>query len=244
MRVTLIGIDCATDPSKVGLALGEFRDGKTRLMGAQLGGRDPSIVQTVAGWIRGREPVLLALDAPLGWPAPLGAALVQHVAGEPLRGEPNALFRRDTDRVVKAKIGRLPLDVGADRIARTAHAALALLAALRAVTGQPIPLAWQAEPDVPVSAIEVYPAGTLQAHGLPASGYKEADRRPVRTAIIDAMAGRLHLPADTAVLAEQADVLDAALCILAAHDFLCDDVIKPSDPARARKEGWIWVRGG
>ena len=43
--------------------------------------------------------------------------------------------------VVRDRIGKQSLDVGADRIARTAHAALQLLHELRGRLGKPIPLA-------------------------------------------------------------------------------------------------------
>ncbi len=94
----------------------------------------------------------LALDAPLGWPAVLGETLGPHIAGESLDGTPNELFRRQTDHFIKAVIGRQPLDVGADRIARTAHAALGLLEQLRQLTGQPVPLAWTPHDPAPVSS--------------------------------------------------------------------------------------------
>jgi hypothetical protein len=35
---------------------------------------------------------------------------------------------------------------------------------------------------------------------------------------------------------------DAAVCVLAAMDFLTAEVFEPSDPDTARQEGWIWVR--
>ena len=40
-----------------------------------------------------------------------------------------------------------------------------------------------------------------------------------------------------------ADQLDAAVCVLAAADFLADRAVPPGDLATARKEGWIWVAG-
>lgn len=79
----------------------------------------------------------------------------------------------------------IQLDVGADRIARTATAALSLLAQIRVLTKQAIPLAWSPE-IAKHSAIEVYPAGTLTAYGLPNGGYKDksAEHRRVREQII------------------------------------------------------------
>ena len=120
--------------------------------------------------------------------------------------------------------------------------AVGLLQQLRELTGQAIPLAWQSKLEHPLAAIEVYPAGTLRAHGLPDAGYKEADRVEARGRIISGLREHLELPADTSMLLGDADVLDAAVCVLAAQDFLSVPVIQPESPQEARKEGWIWVR--
>ena len=132
-------------------------------------------------------------------------------------------------------------DVGADRIARTAHAALQLLQELRAITRRPIPLAW-----VPrfkdVAAIEVYPAATLTAYRIQASGYKRADQASARVEMIEALRDHLRLPADVSPMRERADVLDAAVCVLAAADFMNDRVVYPEDDVLAAQEGWIWFR--
>src|SRR5437899_710638 len=125
MRVTLIGIDCATVDAKVGLALGWYDGDRARVETALLCSRKKSAVATVAGWLRSAgTPALLAIDAPLGWPAPLAIALAKHRAGETIDVEPHAMFRRATDRAISDEVGKTPLDVGADRIARTAHRAL------------------------------------------------------------------------------------------------------------------------
>ena len=60
----------------------------------------------------------------------------------PIETPANAMFRRITDVFIQTRLGKRPLDVGADRIARTAYAALAILAILRVELGIPIPLAW------------------------------------------------------------------------------------------------------
>ncbi len=239
---TLVGIDCATDSRNVGLALGALDGARLRLLEAIAGSPGTPPADTIVGWIAGARRALLAVDAPLGWPAPLGDTLARHRAGEALpEVSAHALFRRLTDD--RERIGRQPLDVGADRIARTAHAALALLEALRRRTGHPIPLAWR--PDFPhaIAAIEVYPAGTLRAHALPASGYKKAAQRAVRAEIVRGLAPRLHPGSHRGRLLADADVLDACVCVLAADDFLAGRAggPGPGELERARREGWIWV---
>jgi len=39
-----------------------------------------------------------------------------------------------------------------------------------------------------------------------------------------------------------ADVLDAAVCVLAAGDFLLGRAMAPENRSQAEREGWIWVR--
>ncbi len=165
MQITVIGIDCAVKATNVGLALGRFSDGITFVETVVRGSSEPDLPGIIEGWLSDRPegPALLALDAPLGWPAPLAQALPDHRAGEVLQPTADQLFRRTTDGFVWKRIGKRPLDVGADRIARTAHAALRLLDQLRQRIASPIPLAWQ--PDIGgIAAIEVYPAATLMAH--------------------------------------------------------------------------------
>lgn len=237
----VIGIDCATDPRRVGLARGVLEGETIRVLEATTGaGVAPE--GRVAGWMAEAPRTLLALDAPLGWPAPLADGLQGHRAGMALAGLPNALFRRATDRSVHARLGKLPLEVGADRIARTAHAALALLGVLRRRTGLALPLAWDPGLEHP-AVIEVYPAATLRACGLPASGYKRPADAAVRRAILGGLHAHLSIPASLeATLLGNADVLDATACLLAGLDFLRGQAVPPPDAATARREGWIWVR--
>jgi predicted RNase H-like nuclease len=242
MPTTIIGIDCATQAKRIGLALGGDDGATAAITQVLLGSMVDAVAETIAAWTTPGEPTLLALDAPLGWPAGLGRELYQHQAGAPLQGEANHLFRRHTDRVIKRTTGKLPLDVGADRIARTAHAALALLQALRQRTGQPIPLAWHPELNSGLQAIEVYPAGTLAAYGVDARGYKKREGRAQRQALLRFLAQQLSLPQDCALMEDNDDALDAALCVLAGLDFLRGRAMEPDDLHATRKEGWIWVR--
>jgi hypothetical protein len=185
---------------------------------------------------------LLAIDAPLGWPEPMGKALVGHVAGAPIEPTAHDLFRRATDRFVKARLGKQSLDVGADRIARTAHAALHLLADIRSITALPVPLAWAHTFSDRLAAIEVYPAVTLVAYDLPSSGYKKPRDGRVKAAIINLLRDLLSLPDDIVDMERSTDALDAGLCVLAGFDFLRGEAYAPQDLELALREGWIWVR--
>ncbi len=243
--VTIIGIDCAVQAPRVGLARGEFWDGEGLLREVTVGGRGGTIADTVGSWMRASAgPVLLALDAPLGWPDALARALPGHVAGEHIPADANALFRRWTDHEIKRRLGKQPLDVGADRIARTAHAALQLLHELRHATGNSIPLLWAPTELEGAGAIEVYPAGTLLGRGLSPRGYKGEKGGGKRKAILAGLAQILDIRCRKKRMLECDDALDAALCVLAGVDFLRGEAVAPSDPELARKEGWIWVSGG
>jgi predicted RNase H-like nuclease len=231
----IIGIDCATDPRKVGLARGVSDSTGLTVTDVTSGG--PGMVDMIAEWI-GDAEALIALDAPLGWPCTLGVALAEHQAGAPLA--PAAHFNRESDRLVHRIVGKKPLDVGSDRIARTARAALILLDQLRDRLGCAIPLAWTPN-DRGVVAIEVYPAATLHAHGLPSHAYKKKEQITQRDLILSGVR-RLARIQDASVQVRSADELDAIVCTIGAHDFCQGSVLHPDEPQIARKEGWIWVR--
>ncbi len=238
--IILIGIDCATQPEKVGLARATW-DG-LRLVDLQIhpGQKGTDVARLVTGWLPAEGPCLLALDAPLGWPEAFGTALAGHRAGEPLPVEAAPFFRRLTDRRLE-RIHR-PMDVTADRIARTAFWAVNLLGDVAQRASRAIPLAWDYRSLAPVSAIEVYPAGTLSQLGLPASAYKKGEQVSQRRAIIEGIRGFFAGNADWSPCLADADQLDAALCLVAGMDFIFGRCPAPDDLALAKKEGWIWVR--
>src|SRR5262245_11443444 len=100
-ETSIIGIDCATEDSKIGLSRAILRDGRCVI---QFAGPCPSerkVAEEVADWLFRSARTLIAFDAPLGWPQPLGKALAAHRAGEPLESLAHHLFRRATDRFVK-----------------------------------------------------------------------------------------------------------------------------------------------
>jgi len=242
MTVHVIGVDCATTPARVGLAFGVYARGQTTVTGVTMGSpADPPGAQVARQLAKRDGPVLLALDAPLGWPVALAAGLHCHAAGAPLETPANDLFRRETDRFIRRRLGKQSLDVGADRIARTAHAALALLQGLRCQLGLDIPLAWSPALQQP-GAIEVYPAATLAAYGMDSRGYRAAGNGAVRERLLGEVQQRIAVTAGVPDIRTGADGLDAVLCLLAAHDFLTGKAMPPEHPDLARREGWMWVR--
>ena len=96
----VIGLDCATEDAKIGVALGDYRDGHVSVSRVELCSREKSASSVAAGWLAGATDALLAIDAPLGWPAALATALTGHKAGDALEASPDSMFRRDTDPYV------------------------------------------------------------------------------------------------------------------------------------------------
>jgi len=242
MGVTIIGVDCATQSKNVGLAKGYFDNGRARIEDVLIGSTNISITDTIVKWISDSQNALIAMDAPLGWPTDLGRELHSHLAGNPIHVEPYQMFRRATDKFIKSKLGKQPLDVGADRIARTAHAALAMLNEIRVKTGEAIPLAWKPGMVTGICTIEVYPAATLLAHDVHVPGYKRKDGRDARRLLLDKLCEYIELPKRNTLMEHKDDALDSAICFLAGVDFVSNEVYKPDDLELAEKEGWIWVK--
>src|SRR5258706_2348127 len=242
VETTIVGIDCATDDAKVGLSRAVAGPERCVVEFAGACSSERKVAEEVAGWLSAGGRGLIAFDAPLGWPRPMGEALADHKAGERLAVAAIQLFRRATDRFVRERLGKQSLDVGADRIARTAHSALQLLADVRQRTGLPIPMAWEPGYAERVAAIEVYPSATLMAHGVAGMGYKKRDKIAERQAIMSRLERLIQLPQDRVAMERSADALDAAVCALAGFDFLRAEAYPPDDTEVACKEGWIWVR--
>jgi predicted RNase H-like nuclease len=245
--MTIIGIDCATLASKTGLAFAEYGNGRLEVRECMIGGTSTPIAQQVARWLKSTRTALLALDSPLGWPALLGTTLANHKAGIPIHARSNDLFRRHTDEVVKETLGKSPLEVGADRIARTAVAALSLLEDIGVLIGKNIALAWKARPNEGIRAIEVYPAGTLRAYQRIGFVQESGNVDQAKQSLIAKMKkkGRVRFDKGNAKSIDNEHVIDAVLCALAATDFIENRVIFPATDKEmdlARKEGWIWVR--
>jgi predicted RNase H-like nuclease len=238
---TLVGVDCAVDEQRLGLARGTLdAEGKLRIERVTLGTAGESAAASVSTWIAAAGQFVIALDAPLGWPQPLAASLLSHRAGEKLDVARDVLSRRQTDRELRKELGRWPPEVGS--IARTGLAALELLAEIRGLSERPVPLAWKQGVDS--GAIEVYPAATLLARGLSGAGYKAktSAARKARADLLQRLAAELTLDVAEALLTEDPNQFDALLCVLAAADFARAMCVDPTDRALAKREGFIWFR--
>lgn len=77
---SIIGIDCATQPETVGLALAHLDKGNLFVDEVDRDSKSRNPGAIIYEWINKSENVLLAFDAPLGWPDSLGRSLVNHQA--------------------------------------------------------------------------------------------------------------------------------------------------------------------
>lgn len=241
-EVLLIGIDCAAQERDIGLAQGWFRDGRAIVEKERMGSGASPIVETIASWIGECRPALLAIDAPLGWPAALGEYLAAHNAGEPVSPNEHDMFRRYTDTVVRSKLGKQPFDVGSNLIARAARKAVNILHELRQRLKLPIPLAWSPQFGNDVYAIEVYPAATMCSRGITVRNYKKLHDQRVQ--LMTHLSRELDCGSVMPGVLDRADRIDACTCLLAAADFLRGEAVPPGNDhlQRAQKEGWIWFR--
>lgn len=225
---TLVGWDAAVDPRNNALLRAQFhpsaRDEPARLV------IDPPLRPGSAEELREGlaealtaspdTAVLLCLDAPVGWPVALGRELRTHRAGRALGADAGRLFRRATDHDVRIRLGKTPLDIGADRIARTTRSALETLAAVERQLGRRIepvvglsstanasggsPLApadllvMDGDACVPapragaIPLIESYPAGWFASEGIRTSGYRPPAARVQRAELLSRLLQRLH----------------------------------------------------
>ena len=241
-RLQILGIDAAVDPRNTGFTVAGQRDASWRIQTLETGKRGMPLADAIMERLAPENPILLAIDAPLGWPAPLARALADHSAGEPLTLDPRTGFARETDRFVREKTGLKPLDVGADRIARTAAAALTLIEELRTRTGQPLPLLSSHKETETGGLIEVYPAATLKQHGLPHRGYKKPHATRERTVITDGISGKVNLGRCRQACIDSDHCLDAMLCVVTAIDFLNGDCVSSQNQQVLNREGWIWFK--
>lgn len=224
-HVRLIGVDWSAVESNRGIAVCDLSGESLDVVELSACNSRRTALRVISDALEVGEatPCLIAIDAPLGWPVGLSEALMGHSAGEWLSVGADEMFSRDTDRFVQQTLRKRPLEVGANLIARTAHAANQFLWDLRKETSRAIPLLWAPEELHDVGVIEVYPAATKKVSGgssaATALGVTDEDAR-----------------------CANAHVADALWCVVAGLHFLRGQCRAPVDVTRSRREGWIWFR--
>jgi len=239
----IIGLDAAAQYNKFGYAIGNINAGRVELKSSGILRSEAAIDRLIVPCLEQSQPCVIAVDAPLGWPKAMPTSLSTHLAGQAVETTAHEMFRRYTDNHVRSTYaGAQPLDVGADRIARASWRALHVLQFLRRRLNRSIPLAWRNENINDTVAIEVYPAATLRARNLYSKGYGKPDAVEVRERIAVAVSQELPwLPDKVRVPCHE---FDAAICLLAAFDFLLGRAIAPpvGQAGAVAQEGWIWVK--
>lgn len=173
----------------------------------------------------------------------MGDELTHHEAGQLIKTIRDEFFNRETDKAIRRRYGKKPLEVGASLIARTAHAALELLDTLRDELSHDIPVRWS--PSFrrgELGVVEVYPAATVIAHGLGSGNYHSEKHIDLRESIVQYLQETMRFDCPDDIHQDNPHVLDAALCVLAGKDFLDSMVVPPIHHEPVSQEGWIWVK--
>lgn len=258
MKTNVIGIDFSTAPYKTAMARAcvDAKSSVAEIFEVCFASKRQSPAGIAANWIHNFSDdsrVLIAIDAPMGWPVAMRCEkFVQHSAGQRVNICVDKLFLRETDRQIESRLSKKPLSVGADKIARTAHAALNFLNELSdELQIEALPLAWSSSgvQESEVSVIEVYPAATLRKHNVNSGKYKKPgnegleDRRRIVESLTE-LNPRINI--DRALKKDVSckdDSVDAVICVLAGLEFLAGISAAPEDRLRehAKREGWIWV---
>ncbi len=241
-KISIIGIDCATDKKNAAIAYGEFSGDTPVIKKVAVSKSEQQPIDVISEMARGKKPLLFAFDAPLGWPREMAHVLHEHKAGEPIHVDSDSLFNRETELFIRKIIGKKPLEIGADRIARTAKWTLDLLDWSRKELNYDIPLSWDHNEILPASAIEIYPAATLLSRKIKMRGYKRKENIKKREEILEQLKTYINIETDKKEITKTSHTIDAVICVLAASDFLRGDCIPPPDKFSVEKEGWIWIR--
>ena len=98
----IIGVDCAAQWTDTGVSIATYRRDSVTIHQAWKGSKD--LPHRLGDVLADSKTVLLALDAPLGWPTALGLDLARHAAGQELRAVPDQLFSRETDRFLRTPV--------------------------------------------------------------------------------------------------------------------------------------------
>lgn len=229
------GIDLASQPHATALCVIDWSAAPAQVTHLETDVDDDAIISVAAVVDK------LGVDVPLGWPSAFVEAIAMHHDSGmwPLhyRHEENLSFRlRRTDLWVHEVTGRYPLSVATDRIASPAMRFAALLP--RLAPGEPR--------DGSGQIVEAYPAAALWRWGFIHRGYKRAEGRATREALVDRFieCSSAWLSLDAAAdrsCRESDDAFDALICALVARASARGLVEGIPDPDRVAgiREGWI-----
>jgi predicted nuclease with RNAse H fold len=233
-----VGVDLAATPQKTGVCVLEGSTVVSILRGSTSEGTHPD---WITPYCAGADVV--AVDVPFGWPKPFTEALAGYLVGDRMGLDKNRYRLRKTDFWIKENFPPLnPISVSTDKIGVTAIVGTLLLNALSSDFALS-PTESQADRSV----IEVYPAVSLLAWGLPFRGYKNGEEASrMRRAILRKLQHEFGLDLaerQSEVLAASEHCLDALIAALTAQEYARGAVFAPEDPQddTLKTEGWIWA---
>lgn len=259
----IIGIDSAVQPANNGLTLGSYNNKSINILDKwdRSGNKnklEQSLIDTLYSWINKEDQVLFCIDSPLGWPSLFGKTLSVHSAGKSIdinnqitmKDEMDKFFKRKTDIDIAKRYKKIPLEVSADRIARTAFSTLKRMGILNSMIkpSNPINLLWNNNfPNNQdwLGMIEVYPAVTLLSNELNIRGYKKADSIQLKNELLKNLESRYNI--DKSIRKFDFTIVDhdfdSLICCLAGIDFI-EGRCKQADSAdlELKTEGWIWAK--
>lgn len=239
--MNIIGLDAAVQDKDIGCVFGEYRRGRLLLM--QKWERKEPLEDFIFACIRDSPSAILAIDAPLGWPVSFRKVLNNHCAGRPLDVDPQSFFKRKTDLDVRQRFRKTPLEISADRIARTAFFTLQRLGKVEKQIDKKLELLWDVKSRNDHGLLEVYPAATLLANGLSIKGYKK-ENITARKKLYEELGALYNFSNPLNLdLTEVEHDFDALVCCLACADFIEGKSRAPDVLDREiKEEGWIWIK--
>jgi predicted nuclease with RNAse H fold len=239
--VITVGVDLAAEPKNTAIAVLDWGATSCRISALTADVDDDAVVAATRGAAK------VGLDCPLGWPDEFVAFVVAHRDGHvtvppevPGNVWRQPLANRLTDLAVRERLpGLVPMSVSADRIARPAMRAAALLSRL-AADGHCVDRAGSG------LVVEAYPAASLKRWGLLARSYKG----PANLTALSGLAAVVLRQADWLDLGEHHDrfttsdhCFDAVIAGLTARAAALGLTHPPgpAEAAAAGREGWIAV---
>ncbi len=244
-NLLFIGIDAAAADVNTGLVALETDPMQIRHVAI---GKEKPVDELLNLWLADHSgPVMACIDAPLGWPAAFSDILATHQAGMPITIDKGQFFPRITDKLVHQKLGKRPLEVTANYIARTAHRALQLIGVLNQSINGTFQLFLDSGKIPYYGLAETYPAGWLISEQYNHKGYKKSEA--MREEILESIEQRYSLAialAHRRRIIQWEHTFDALLCCLCGVDILQQRCLAPEDldiPKKiAQKEGWVWFK--
>ncbi|MFD1715358.1 DUF429 domain-containing protein [Amnibacterium flavum] len=235
------GVDLAAESRGTALAVIEWRERDATVRELHLDVHDPQIVATA------HSVEKLGIDCAFGWPDDFVAFVAAHatLAPEPAAVDGGMEWRRtlayrETDRRVRARVGRWPLSVSTDRLGLTAMRCAGLLARLRES-------GFDVDRSGTGKVAEVYPGASIRLWGFLPDGYRAdpAARERLLAALLDE-APWLRVEGHAPLMVRSADAFDAVIAALAARAAVLGlfEGPPPELEAVARREGWVALPDG